>query len=71
MDNQNKYNLPIVSMDVFAQLLSQIPEGKITRVSDVLRFFEKSSLKSPCMVLSAKGFCLIIGMIAHLLTESR
>ena len=42
MDNQNKHDLPKVSMDVFAQLLSQIPEGKITRVSDLLRFFEKS-----------------------------
>lgn len=42
MENQNKKNSTIVSMDVFAQVLSQIPEGKIIRVSDLLRFFEKS-----------------------------
>ena len=42
MENQNKKNFAIVSMDVFAQVLSQIPEGKIIRVSDLLRFFEKS-----------------------------
>lgn len=42
MDNQIKYDLPKVSMEAFVQVLSQIPEGKITRVSDLLRFFEKS-----------------------------
>lgn len=42
MDNQIKYNLHKVSMDAFVQALSQIPEGKITRVSDLIRFFEKS-----------------------------
>lgn len=42
MDNQIKFNLPKVSMDAFVQVLSQIPEGKLTRVSDLLRFFEKS-----------------------------
>lgn len=42
MDNQNKHDLPKVSMDVFAQVLSRIPEGQITRVSDLLRFFEKN-----------------------------
>lgn len=42
MDNQIKFNLSKVSMDAFVQVLSQIPEGKLTRVSDLLRFFEKS-----------------------------
>ena len=42
MENQNNSNFTIVSMDVFAQVLSQIPEGKIIRVSDLIRFFEKS-----------------------------
>lgn len=42
MDNQNKYDLPKVDMDAFVQVLSQVPEGQITRVSDLLRFFEKS-----------------------------
>jgi len=42
MENQNNRNFTIVSMDVFAQVLSQIPEGKIIRVSDLIRFFEKS-----------------------------
>lgn len=42
MDNQIKFNLPKVSMDAFVQVLSQIPEGKLTRVSDLLRYFEKS-----------------------------
>lgn len=41
MENQNKKNFTIVSMDAFAQVLSQIPEGKIIRVSDLIRFFEK------------------------------
>lgn len=42
MENQNNSNFTIVSMDVFAQVLSQIPKGKIIRVSDLIRFFEKS-----------------------------
>lgn len=42
MENQNKYNFTVVSMDVFAQILGQIPEGKIIRVSDLFRFFEKN-----------------------------
>lgn len=42
MDNQNENNFFVVSMDAFAQVLSQIPEGKIIRVSDLIRFFEKS-----------------------------
>ena len=42
MDNQIKFNLPKVSMDAFVQVLSQIPVGKLTRVSDLLRYFEKS-----------------------------
>lgn len=45
MENQNEYTLPKVSMDAFVQVLSQIPEGKIVRVSDLLRFFEKSYKK--------------------------
>lgn len=42
MDNQIKYDLPKVSMDAFVQVLSQVTEGQITRVSDLLRYFEKS-----------------------------
>lgn len=42
MDNQNENNFFVVSMDAFTQVLSQIPEGKIVRVSDLIRFFEKS-----------------------------
>lgn len=42
MDNQNENNFFVVSMDAFAQVLSQIPEGKIIRVSDLIHFFEKS-----------------------------
>lgn len=42
MDNQSKYNFTTVSMDAFVQVFSKIPEGRITRVSDLIRFFEKS-----------------------------
>lgn len=42
MDNQSENNFYIVSMDAFAQVLSQVPKGKIIRVSDLIRFFEKS-----------------------------
>ena len=41
MENQNKFDFSVVSMDVFAKVLSQIPKGKLTRVSDLFRFFEK------------------------------
>lgn len=41
MENQNKYNFTVVSMDAFAQVLNQIPKGKLTRVSDLSRLFEK------------------------------
>ena len=42
MENQNKYNFTVVSMDVFAQVLAQVPKGRIIRVSDLFRFFEKN-----------------------------
>ena len=42
MDNQSKNNFTIVSMDAFVQVLSQIPKGKIIRVSDLFHFFERS-----------------------------
>lgn len=41
MEKQNKYHFITVSMDVFANVLGQIPKGKLIRVSDLFRFFEK------------------------------
>ena len=41
MEKQNKYQFTTVSMDAFAHVLGQIPKGKLIRVSDLFRFFEK------------------------------
>ena len=44
MENQNNSNFTIVSMDVFAQVLSQIPKGKIIRVSDLMEILSERGL---------------------------
>lgn len=36
------YGLPTVSVEVFANLMSQIPKGQVTTVSDLLLFLEKA-----------------------------
>ena len=42
MNTNNQFGLPTVSVEVFANVMSQIPEGKITTISDLLLFFEKA-----------------------------
>lgn len=42
MIHTNQYGLPIVSVEVFANLMRQIPKGKITTVSVLLLFLEKA-----------------------------
>ena len=42
MNTINQFGLPTVSVEVFANVMSQIPEGKITTISDLLLFFEKA-----------------------------
>lgn len=42
MNTNNQFGLPTVSVEVFANVMSQIPEGKLTTISDLLLFFEKA-----------------------------
>ena len=42
MNTINQFGLPTVSVEAFANLMSQIPKGKITTISDLLLFFEKA-----------------------------
>ena len=42
MNTINQFGLPTVSVEVFANVVSQNPKGKITTISDLLLFFEKA-----------------------------
>ena len=42
MNTINQFGLPTVSVEAFANVMSQIPMGKITTISDLLLFFEKA-----------------------------
>lgn len=41
MDTNNQYGLPTVSVEVFANLICQVPKGRLTTVPDLLRVLEK------------------------------
>lgn len=43
MNNTNQYGLPTVSVEIFANLMCQIPKGKLTTVPDLLQFLEKAN----------------------------
>ena len=42
MNTITQFGLPTVSVEAFANVMSQIPKGKITTISDLLLFFEKA-----------------------------
>lgn len=41
MNKSNQYGLPTVSVEVFANLMCQIPKGQLTTIPDLLHFLEK------------------------------
>lgn len=41
MTTNNQYGLPVVSVEVFAHLISQVPKGRLTTVPDLMQFLEK------------------------------
>lgn len=42
MNTNNQYGLPTVSVEVFANLISQVPKGKLTTVPDLLQVLKKA-----------------------------